>query len=70
MAWVFANLAAWRNIHVKVWVWPCIKTTPRFAIRRHMSVLETKLNARTADFQTNGAAMRTLVDDLAEKVAK
>ena len=35
-----------------------------------MSVLETKLNARSADFQTNAAAMRALVDDLAEKVAK
>ena len=35
-----------------------------------MSVLETKLNARSADFQANAAAMRTLVDDLAEKVAK
>jgi 3-methylcrotonyl-CoA carboxylase beta subunit len=35
-----------------------------------MSVLETKLNARTADFHANAAAMRALVDDLAEKVAK
>ena len=35
-----------------------------------MSVLETKLNARTADFQANAAAMRALVDDLTEKVAK
>ena len=35
-----------------------------------MSVLETKLNARTADFQANAAAMRVLVDDLTEKVAK
>ncbi len=35
-----------------------------------MSVLETKLNARTADFQANAAAMRALVDDLNEKVAK
>ena len=35
-----------------------------------MSVLQTKLNARTADFQANAAAMQALVDDLAEKVAK
>ena len=34
-----------------------------------MPVLETKLNARTADFQANAAAMRALVNDLAEKVA-
>ena len=27
-----------------------------------MSVLETKLNARSADFQANAAAMRALVD--------
>ena len=33
-------------------------------------IIETKLNARTADFQANAAAMRTLVDDLAEKVAR
>ena len=35
-----------------------------------MSVLETKLNARTADFQANAAAMRALVDDLQKKVAE
>ena len=35
-----------------------------------MSVLETKLNARSADFQANATAMRALVDDLAEKVAQ
>ena len=35
-----------------------------------MSVLETKLNARSADFQANAAAMRALVDDLTKKVAK
>ena len=35
-----------------------------------MSVLETKLNARSADFQANAVAMRALVDDLAEKVAQ
>ena len=35
-----------------------------------MSVLETKLNARSADFQANAAAMRALVDDLRVQVAK
>ena len=35
-----------------------------------MSVLETKLNARSADFQANAAAMRALVDDLHIQVAK
>ena len=35
-----------------------------------MSVLQTKLSARTADFQANAAAMQALVDDLAEKLAK
>ena len=35
-----------------------------------MPALETKLNARSADFQANAAAMRALVDDLGEKVAK
>ena len=35
-----------------------------------MSVLETKLNARTADFQANAAAMRSLVDDLQKKVSQ
>ncbi len=35
-----------------------------------MSVLETKLNARSADFQANAAAMRALVDDLHVQVAK
>ena len=39
-------------------------------IRRHMSVLETKLNARSADCQANAAAMRALVDDLRVQVAK
>ena len=33
-----------------------------------MPVLETKLNARSADFVANAAAMRTLVDDLNAKV--
>ena len=33
-----------------------------------MPVLETKLNARSADFVANAAAMRTLVDDLNVKV--
>jgi len=35
-----------------------------------MSTLETQLNARSADFQANAAAMRTLVDDLKAQVAK
>jgi 3-methylcrotonyl-CoA carboxylase beta subunit len=35
-----------------------------------MSVLETKLNARSAEFQANAAAMRGLVDDLRIQVAK
>ncbi|MDP3710002.1 MAG: carboxyl transferase domain-containing protein, partial [Polaromonas sp.] len=35
-----------------------------------MPVLETKLNARSADFQANAAAMRALVDDLHVQLAK
>ena len=35
-----------------------------------MPALETKLNARSADFQANAAAMRAVVDDLAAQVAK
>jgi 3-methylcrotonyl-CoA carboxylase beta subunit len=35
-----------------------------------MPVLETKLNARSADFQVNAAAMRGLVDDLNAKVTQ
>ena len=35
-----------------------------------MSKLETKLNARSADFQANAAAMRALVDDLHKQFAK
>jgi 3-methylcrotonyl-CoA carboxylase beta subunit len=35
-----------------------------------MPVLETKLNARSADFQANAAAMRALVDDLQVQLAK
>jgi len=35
-----------------------------------MPALETKLNARSADFQANAAAMQALVDDLAAQVAK
>ena len=35
-----------------------------------MPVLETKLNARSADFVANAAAMRSLVDDLNAKVNK
>lgn len=34
-----------------------------------MSVLESQLNARSADFQANAAAMQALVDDLAAQVA-
>ena len=33
-------------------------------------IIETKLNARTADFQANAAAMQTLVDHLRGEVAK
>ena len=35
-----------------------------------MSKIETKLNARSADFQANAAAMRALVDDLHKQFAK
>ena len=35
-----------------------------------MPVLQTQLNPRSADFQTNAAAMRAMVDDLAVQVAK
>ena len=35
-----------------------------------MPVLETKLNARSAEFQANAAAMRTLVSDLQIQLAK
>jgi 3-methylcrotonyl-CoA carboxylase beta subunit len=35
-----------------------------------MPILETQLNARSADFQANAAAMRTLVDDLHSQIAK
>eukprot|EP01036_Dinobryon_divergens_P040316 gene40316-53287_t len=35
-----------------------------------MSTLETQLNARSADFQANAAAMRAVVDDLRAQVAK
>ena len=35
-----------------------------------MSVLETQLNARSAEFQANSAAMRALVEDLRVQVAK
>ena len=39
--------------------------------RKHaMSVLETKLNARSADFQANATAMRALVEDLNAKVTQ
>jgi 3-methylcrotonyl-CoA carboxylase beta subunit len=35
-----------------------------------MPVLETQLNARSADFLANAAAMRTVVDDLRQRIAK
>jgi 3-methylcrotonyl-CoA carboxylase beta subunit len=35
-----------------------------------MPVIESKLNARSADFQANAVAMRTVVDDLRAKVAQ
>ena len=35
-----------------------------------MSALETQLNSRSAEFQANAAAMRTLVDDLRQQVAR
>ena len=35
-----------------------------------MTKLETKLNARSADFQANATAMRALVDDLQAQFAK
>ncbi|HEY1103790.1 MAG TPA: carboxyl transferase domain-containing protein [Burkholderiaceae bacterium] len=35
-----------------------------------MSILDTKLNARSADFQANAAAMRKVVDDLNLQIAK
>ena len=35
-----------------------------------MPKLNTQLNARSADFQTNATAMRALVDDLAAQIAK
>ncbi len=35
-----------------------------------MAILETKLNARSAEFQANATAMRTVVDDLRAKLAK
>ena len=42
----------------------------RLIRKPRMPVLETKLNARTADFQANVAAMQTLVDHLRGEVAK
>src|SRR5215213_10090528 len=35
-----------------------------------MPALETQLNARSADFQANAAAMRTLVEELNAQIAK
>jgi 3-methylcrotonyl-CoA carboxylase beta subunit len=38
--------------------------------RMNMPVLESKLNARSADFQANATAMRAMVDDLRVQLAK
>jgi 3-methylcrotonyl-CoA carboxylase beta subunit len=38
--------------------------------RMNMPVLESKLNARSADFQANASAMRAMVDDLRVQLAK
>jgi 3-methylcrotonyl-CoA carboxylase beta subunit len=47
--------------------WPAAQ----FDYRRNvMPVLDTQLNARSADFQVNAAAMRGLVDDLNAKVTQ
>ena len=35
-----------------------------------MTILDTQLNARSADFLANAAAMRTLVEDLNAHIAK
>ena len=35
-----------------------------------MTVLETQLNPRSADFQANAQAMRLLVDDLNARIAQ
>ncbi|AOW14809.1 methylcrotonoyl-CoA carboxylase [Hydrogenophaga crassostreae] len=35
-----------------------------------MTILETQLNARSADFQANAAAMRAVVDDLKKQIEK
>ncbi|MDR7152378.1 3-methylcrotonyl-CoA carboxylase beta subunit [Hydrogenophaga palleronii] len=35
-----------------------------------MTILETQLNARSADFQTNAAAMRAVVEDLQKQIAR
>jgi 3-methylcrotonyl-CoA carboxylase beta subunit len=35
-----------------------------------MTILETQLNARSADFQTNAAAMRSVVEDLQKQIAR
>ena len=44
-------------------------TMPNPETEEHMSVLETQLNARSADFQANAQAMRALVDDLQVQLA-
>jgi 3-methylcrotonyl-CoA carboxylase beta subunit len=47
----------------------CLNANPTHR-KNAMPVLETKLNARSADFQANAAAMRVLVDDLNLKVTQ
>ena len=42
---------------------------PASKIEEPMSVLETKLNSRSADFQANVAATKALVDDLQVQLA-
>ena len=43
------------------------KITPR---ETRMPQLDTQLNVRSADFQANAQAMRTLVDDLKQQLAR
>ncbi|AEG91739.1 Candidate Acetyl-CoA carboxylase, carboxyltransferase component (subunits alpha and beta) [Ramlibacter tataouinensis TTB310] len=49
-------------------LWRYRVPTPR--PREDMPPLETRLNARSADFQANAAAMRALVEDLNQQVAR
>ncbi len=44
--------------------------SPHYLIGSYMSVLDTQLNARSADFQANAAAMRAQVEDLQVQLAK